>query len=407
MDRVMQTGITGNYQELTLKKTLEPAVQYEPDARVDSNHWLAAGKWIFAKVPARLQLLFKPFLICLRYYRYFRLDQWLISGEEINSRQRLNILYTGIKVNKNYISHLAFGENNKADYLGKKWLWQVKNTTVSPTSSSSLTITETPKFFRKWFLQDGRIYIPQWVVGEADIPDDLTSFIKHCTTLASNSRKIKTNNLQYQITNDHTKIMDFLVNMYVPYISNTHGDRAIIQSLEDVKKKSRKYSLLLIQKDGIDIAGCLFQFSRSKGYMLILGVKDGNMDYVKQGAIGAIYHFFAHYALENGYKSLNLGKSRAFLKDGILSFKKKWGMKIVGSSDTGFIISVTSPANGVKGFLLNNPFIFLDKDKYKEAVFFDEVDPLISDNLHKRSSEEHCMKGISEVVSFRLSDQMV
>lgn len=407
MDRVIQTGITGDYQELTLKKTLEPVAQYDPDTPVNSNHWLAAGRRIFSKVPAHLQFLFKPFLVCLRYYRYFRLDQWLISGEEINSRQSLNILYTGIKVNKNYISHLAFGDTYKADYLGKKWLWQVKNKTVSPASNSSLTITETPKFFRRWFLRDGRIYIPQWVVGEADIPADLTNFIKHCTTLASNSRKIKTNNLQYQVTNDHAKIMDFLANMYLPYIANTHGDRAIIQSLDDLKKKSRKYSLLLIKKDEADIAGCLFQFSHNKGDMLILGVKDGNMDYVKQGAIGAIYHFFAHYAQQNGYKYLNFGKSRAFLKDGILSFKKKWGMKIVGSSDTGFVISASSSANGAKGFLLHNPFIFLDKDKYKEAVFFDEVDPLISGDLHKRSPEEHCIKGISEVVSFRISDQMV
>jgi hypothetical protein len=341
----------------------------------------------------------------LRNYRYLRLNRWQITGKEITSQQRLTILYTGTEVNKNYLSHLAFSNEYEEHHLGKIWLWQSNRKTLPKGFEPALAITETARSFRKCFSQEGSIYIPSWVIGETEISNtNKGSFtFKQNKSLRSDVRKITDNNLQYRVSRNRPDILEFLGEMYMPYITKVHGDRAIIENIDDLKKRLRTFEVLFIEKDGVNVAGCLLRATRNKGYLLILGIKDGNLDFVHQGIIGAIYYFAAQYFAEKGYKIVHLGKSRSFLKDGVLNYKKKWGQEIIGLSDTGFNFRVLSFTEGVEAFLLNNPFIFSDNGKYKAAVFV-ERNQTLSESFVRKVFRENLIPGISEVVLFTMSD---
>jgi hypothetical protein len=132
---------------------------------------------------------------------------------------------------------------------------------------------------------------------------------------------------------------------------------------------------------------------------LILGVKDGNPDYVRDGALTALYYFMICFAQEAGYKWINFGGSRAFLNDGVLQHKKKWEMKISGKSDVYFRMQITSVSDSVKSFLWNNPFIFKDNGQLNSAVFWADKQPL-NENSMQDLCKRYSFPGISKLILY-------
>jgi hypothetical protein len=333
------------------------------------------------------------------------LSRWQIVGKELTSQQLLSILYTGTEVNKNYLSHLTFGNECEEHFLGNIWMWQ--SNTPPAGFDPVLTIVEMPKSLRNLFSKEGSIYIPGWVIGEMEISkiNNGGFAFKRNKSLRSNLRKITDNRFDYQVSQNRSDILEFLGRMYIPYISEVHGDRAIIENIDDLKKNLRRFKVLFIKKDGENVAGCLLRATKNKGYLLILGIKNGNIEAVKQGTIGAIYYFAVQYFAENSYNIVHLGKSRSFLKDGVLTYKKRWGQKIIGLSDIGFNFRVLSLTKGVEAFLLTNPFIYSENGKYKEAIFF-ERGQMLSEHFIREVFRKNFMPGISEIVLYAISDIM-
>jgi hypothetical protein len=366
------------------------------------NTLVTVLRWIYLKTPSQLDFLFWPSSIVIRCYHIFRLDQWLLSGQEIHSQQLLTMLYTGIRQNKCYIASLAYNEDYQEQYLGRKWIWEVSFKRLC--SNESLIITEVHNVLYSLFSRKIDFYIPGWVEGQVILPRDLLRFVKTSRSLNHNRQNFTKNRLYPQIVSGSSQLFDFYKNMYVPYIHGVHGDRAFIESYPHIKKMFGNCQVLQIKKDDMAVAGCLFQVSKTKARLLVLGVKDGNRDFVKQGAIGALYYFTFKHLLERGYTSVHLGKSRAFLNDGILIFKKRWGLRITGLSGMGLAIKVLSGTDGVKGFLYNNPFIFKEKRELKEARFI-ESSQTISGKDYQHIENSSSLKGISKIAVYSLSGE--
>jgi hypothetical protein len=91
---------------------------------------------------------------------------------------------------------------------------------------------------------------------------------------------------------------------------------------------------------------------------------------------------------------LHLGGSRAFLRDGVLQFKKKRGLRVVGNSNRGFLIRPLSASAGLKGFLLRNPFIYIDQGKLHGAVFVENHDDCCNKSL-EQYRKSFSLSGIS------------
>ena len=89
-------------------------------------------------------------------------------------------------------------------------------------------------------------------------------------------------------------------------------------------------------------------------------------DHVKRGVIAASYYYLIQYSKKSSAKLIDLGSCRPFVNDGLFNYKRKWGTKI-GKSENEFseIYSFKQCSNnkGIKSFLINNPFIYLEKNR--------------------------------------------
>ena len=299
-------------------------------------------------------------------YREQRLNVWRLEGKERCSNEPLNILYAGHELNKNYISYLAYGTGCKETYLGRAWIGKMIKSALR-SDGDQFFIIETAERDYDRFNMPGSFYIPCWVDGEIDL-DQFDALVRG-ESVRGDMRRISKYGLHFEVTKDRDKFKLFYHQMYKPYILNAHGNRAALMSYEAMMTRYVRNELVLIKRDGKYIAGSNLVYQDGNVRAWSLGVLDGDYRYVKEGAIGALYYYKMKYLHEQGYRHMEAGASRAFLKDGVLCFKKKWDMGLTSGRSSGFWIKPIGGNEGVAAFLGNNPFIYQKDDGLHGVVF--------------------------------------
>jgi len=367
---------------------------------------LAMGKRFYDKTPASYRWILSPLKSIHTLSNVFRPKVWIVTGIEILSRQKLTIVFAGHEVNKNYLIQLAFNSSCRDFYVGRKWLWEIRGIAEEKGNDCSLLIAEVPNSFRILSRKVKSFFVPSWLSGEIDISRDVSSLVKN-ESLRSDIRKTKKNELSFEVSNDLSKLRSFYYNMYLPYVYKVHGNRSVIPSYDYVQSKFRRRSssntLLLLKKEEEYIAGTVLLCEKNRSTCWFIGIKDGNLDYVRDGAPGALYYFSICYSANRGLNKFNFGGSRPFLKDGILRYKKKWDQKISNRQEMGFLLKILSESDGVKGFLMNNPFIYEDNTGLNGAIFF-EGNESLSETVFEKIYKNYYINGLSRLVIYRFDE---
>lgn len=361
---------------------------------------ITAGIGVYLKTPPALKFVFKP-IVNIRNMR-LRYDQWILTGEEISLQQRVVILYSGSIQNKNYLADLVFKGSYEEKYQGKRWFWDCLGDS-NRQFSYDLFIAEVPRIFKSYFLNRRNFVIPSWIKGETELPDDLSLLVNNDWSLRRNQKKIIKNQYYYEITRDPSQYYQFYHDMYLPHIKAAYGDKAIVIEYEDLKLKLSNYELLIVKQQGKSIAGALLLCTAHEASFEIAGVLDGNLDYVHSGCLAALYYFFLCYLQTKGYQKVNLGYSRPFFQDGVLQYKKKWGLKLTQASETVLVMNIHSLTHEVREFLLKNPFICLDRLGINGA-FFVASNESKSENDLKNIIKEYYVKGMREFIVYSLGE---
>jgi len=332
-----------------------------------------------------------------------RPHMWVLKGREATSKNKLAVLYAGSELHKNYLMRLAFGSSCEESYLGKKWLWELSKTKRQGEHGCSLLVTEVFQPLSILFRKKNCFYIPSWVVGEVDLLDTDFQFSKN-DSLRSDIRRIRKNKLNFIVTNELRHFQVFYYNMYVPYITRVHGNTALIFNYHYMVHAFKHCSLLLVKKEKDYVAGILIRCSRNGAKLWTLGVKDGDANYIHDGAIAALLYFSVLYLKKRGYEKVCFGASRAFLKDGVLRYKKKWNQKLVNTYKRGFLVKPVLRTAGLQAFLLNNPFIFLDKGKFNGALFVENTQVSTKEDSEK-TLKQYWLPGMSKLFVYQFGQQ--
>jgi hypothetical protein len=367
---------------------------------------ITKGRNTYHLAPHSIRWIFWPLRLTYKLCNAFLLELWILSGKETSSGQELSIIFAGHTVDRNYFANLVFGDSFQKKYMGRKLLWDILKKVKTEKESCSLAIVELHHNLISMYKRLNCFYVPSWISGSIDLSNykSMISINKN-TSLKSDINKIKKNKLNFKISHEMTQLKNFYYNMYKPYIEKVYGDRSIeFSTYEFVSKEFRKQGafkdLLLIKKGNECIAGALLYYKDKYAKLSTLGIKDGNLNYVRDGAIGAIYYFSTLYFEKNGFKNISLGGSRPFLKDGVLRYKRKWKPKISHFKNSGFLIKMLSDTKGSKGFFLKNPFIFEDVSGFNAAIFV-EAKQNLSEKDFENIYKNYYHPGISKLMVYR------
>jgi hypothetical protein len=332
-----------------------------------------------------------------KWYRFKRsiyLPVWLITGTELHTGENFTICYAGDERYKNYFVRLVFGDQYDEVYYGKNWLHNVFRIAKQKRQNCSMMVLEAREKVSKLIKRKKDFYIPLWVRGEIDIPLTVSN-----KSIKEDMRRIRKNNLTFEVTTEKSQFHRFYHEMYLPYMTHRFGNKALPTRYDELMGywELGKCELLLVKKKNEYISGQVLVFEENSPRLLILGIKDGNPSYLKFGASSACYHLASSYLAKQGHRSLYLGGSRAFLKDGVLQFKKKLGLRLISKSVRGFLVKPLSPSTGLKGFFLRNPFIYTHRGRLYAAAFVEDDEVCSCDESLEDLSKSFYLNGISKV----------
>lgn len=317
-----------------------------------------------------------------------------ILSEKDSRGNPFSIMYVGYEGNKNYLANVIFGDNYKTIETSNIWVWNLGRKINSKWKLCNLLILEDNENVRRFIDTKEMFALPVWIGWKTDISDEISAIVKRDKSLQSDIRRIRKNKLTFEVTNDETDFEEFYQKMYIPYITSVHGDQASLTTYDDMKNHFAECDLIIVEKDKEKMGGMLIRYENEMPRLWSIGVTNARVDYLKAGVIGALYYFSVIHLKGQGHDTVHYGATRAFLNDGVLRYKKKWGVQIANPPNKVFLIRIESVSPKLKAFFLNNPFIHLKEGTLQGAVFIDSTEPP-SDTEIQRFGKDYFLKGLS------------
>lgn len=303
-----------------------------------------------------------------KYFGVHKGKVWRLYSDAPDE-QGIDICYVGTEAHKNTILHAFFPQSGKQDYLGEQYFRGVKH--YFPTRKDyDLAIIESDAIDRMPNQHRKGWFVPRWIKTYTEIPIE-----KPNNSYKYNLRVITKNQFDYWVTTDTALVKEFYEEMYVPFINKRHQDRSLPMQLEDLQNAvaNGQCELLLVRDEGRrNIAGMVIDYRKMPPNLWSVAVLHGDEQLMSQSAVFACYHFSFIYLSERGYSSASLGFSRAFLNDGVLQFKMKFGFKLLFSTARGFAIYPLRCSNALGDFLARQPFFYIDNRQLHLASFISD-----------------------------------
>lgn len=329
-------------------------------------------KWINYFIGRWNTLLGRFIHIVERAYSILRKEVWILEKADANGLNNSSVMFIGSTQEMHYIGRLFFNDYTHRP-IGHRWLWQVLFPSGKTNKNCAFSVLHTRRKIDRFYRSKKIFCVPTWIFGNMDLTSDIDTITKKNKSLKSNIRKLKKSNFKVNVSSDPLSLDEFYYKMYHPYISKRYGRSAIDMSYNRFKTQFAKSGeILFLEKDSQRIAGQMIYYEKDKAVAYELGIKDGNFQWVQQGAITALYLHTFNYCKSKGIKKLSLGGSRPFISDGVLNYKlTNWKMRINRySKKFYFLIKQHRPNKFTQDFLCNNPFISLNNGEMMINTFY-------------------------------------
>ena len=317
----------------------------------------------------------------------FRLSVYLLQGKEKWGGNSLSTLFLGDERGVLFFSDLLYSEKPLRKSMGEVFIWRIKSRLNLDLPRTDLIFIKIDGLFSRFLPRKGFIIIPEWVLFMMDLSrplQEVWNLSKNKNkSLRENVREMKRHNYSYEMTRDPAKFEYFYYQMHLPYVTKRFEELTLLTGFRDMERVFKKGQLLLVKKGNDCVSGVIIRMDRDTVFAVYLGITEGRIEYLKSGALVALYYFTILFAKGRGYKWVDFGPCRSFLKDGIFNYKKHWGMEIriyTRLRDV-FGMKIFNFHQGVENFLEKNPFIFIDQEKLKGLILVDQNHPLILEEV--------------------------
>jgi hypothetical protein len=285
--------------------------------------------------------------------------------------------------------------------LGKTYLWNISR--IDKREANAL-IVSADRCLSPFLTAKGFIPIPEWVHFTLDLTlpkeEIMTRFKKRNW---NNYRRIRKHPYSYEVVHDLNKLDFFYHRMYVPFIKSRYGDTDCLDSFTYMKSLIHYGELLFVKLADEYVGGFLLNTAGPTPRMAFRGILDGRNEYIEKGISSAMYYFAICWAKEKGYKKLDFGHCRPFLEDGVLQFKRRWGMHIHRSPRVyrTMYLLLCSPNASLREFLINNPILCEDQGQLKGLLFSSQVSAHSEESIESLKSK-YAMPGLDafSVITF-------
>jgi hypothetical protein len=186
--------------------------------------------------------------------------------------------------------------------------------------------------------------------------------------------------------------------MVIPYYERRYGEEALGWPSDDRPWGEDRVEAVLVTRDNAAVAGSLIVHGADGPVLWRVGVLGGDAELVRQGAIQAAYYFRHEHLSRQGMTRVQAGATKPFFADGVLAYKRIWGLRMTEPWRALFLLRLRRPTGAVRSFLVNSPFVMLDEGKLAAAVFLPRETTPSAEELEPLA--RFLWPGIDHVVAF-------
>jgi hypothetical protein len=294
-----------------------------------------------------------------------RSEAWILSGSAGAGMATAKLFFLGSIQQKAHLARMFFGDSCDEVSLGKLDLLRAMIRIHFNLDKCDVALIEGGEVHRRLYQGAHDFFIPIWLKSKVELP-----LLPMSSSAKDDWRRARRAHLSYHVTTEAEALLEFYRAMYLPTIAARHGDSAIPidERAMMLAVRNKRCELLVVSRAETNIAGALL-LRDSIPRIWANGIRDADPRLWKEGAIAATYMFSAQHLAAQGYKQMHMGMSRAFLNDGVLRYKTKWKHRIIGFDTNGFILKMLRISAGTRALLAANPFVHVDQDGLKGAVF--------------------------------------
>jgi hypothetical protein len=290
---------------------------------------------------------------------------------------------------KLYLSSILFVEEPVEEEIASVPLRRLGEFTNA--SSCDLAFIGASKYLIRRLPARNALVLPRIVGQTLDVQGEWEDVLQrlHKKLRRYHLRLMRKYGYEYE-TSDQDRDFDlFFYEMYLPSMRARHGEQAHIVSYAKAYHHFKLGTLFLVKREGTFASGGLCTSSRDRGVVQFrfTGVKNGDQQLMKEGALNAAYHACIHWANKHGYKAYDFMGTVPYLGKGILQHKKRWGATASIQSHKRIWLKIHRDTPAVRQFLSDNPFIFINEQGDLQGLFFeDEPDNISSETKAKWNS---------------------
>ncbi len=318
-------------------------------------------KRMFRSLPAPLQHRLAPAAALLR-----RHEVTLLKGTEKTGGAALAIVVAGKPDLKDFVLRLAFAPGASEEPLGEALGWLGPGRIRARAPAADIVVWHIHRDLESLPRRGAMLRVPTWVRLQIDL-DDRESIKRGKEKYNRIGNALRRAGFGFACGRTQRDFTEFYDRMHLPYVRSRHGNGATVETREEMlgelERGTRK--LILVTRDGIRLGGGTMGPFESMGRFWHIGVRDADPALIAAGVADAVYHRVITLSRERGFRSLHLGHSRPFVRDGVFEYKRQFGAHAVGArveSEGSIEITPLRFTPAVVAFLSRNPVIAIETD---------------------------------------------
>jgi len=288
-----------------------------------------AAWWLYAHLPEFAADAMGRGLPYLLPCRSLRVPVAIWHGTSCLDGHPASVIVAGDEPWVDYLADRVFIGHPRREAIDTVPLWALSHALKRLRTAADLTIARVDRLSARLFLDGDYLAVPEWIGSWRAVPDDAAKLARDSHSIEEDLRKIRREGFTAEVSHAEADFDMFYRTMYVPFMSNRHGKHAVIRNVHQLHKWFRHGGLVWVRRRDQRLAGSLLQRREDVVYKRAIGTADGDWAPAKAGALAALYYYELQYARTQGCARVDFGGSRASLTDGLLRFKRKWGVRIV------------------------------------------------------------------------------
>ncbi|MFI5360405.1 MAG: hypothetical protein ACHQ49_00425 [Elusimicrobiota bacterium] len=292
-----------------------------------------------------------------------RCDAWILSGTERHGGEPLVIGFCGKESTKHYLAKKMFAGAWREESLGRTWLRSAFAAALRSSKTAALFVSEIPRTQQRIFRPPASTILPGWTRMDVSLADDAVLW---STQKFRNTRSLVGRfGLTCEATVSGDAFDDFYLDVYLPYIAARHEGAALRYPHPSARKDflENARELLVVKRGDDRLGGVVLGYAGGQARFWQMGLNAAIGTELMNIASDALYYFMFAHVRAKGLPDLHMGYSRAFLSDGVMEYKRRWGAKLVDECRPGerWALRIIRETAALKSFLRHNPFVAVDR----------------------------------------------